>query len=639
MKIGRQLRLDVYGESHAPKIGMRLEGFPCGEVLDLEGLRKLMERRAPGRDALSTARREPDEPEFTSGVVREGVAPGKLLATGAPIEAFIRNTDTRSGDYERTIPRPGHADYPNWVATGHIPAGGGANSGRMTAAMCIAGGLCLQALARRGVRVAACVEDAERVAAAAAAAKADGDSVGAVVACEVTGLPVGIGGPMFDGIDGAIAQALFGVPGVKGIEFGNGFRSSSLRGSQNNDPFAINDGRVVTLSNNHGGVLGGMTSGMPLTLRLALKPTPSIYKKQRSVDLATMSETPLVVRGRHDPCIAFRAVPVVEALVAFAVLDAILEREGTVVIGSGFEQEIASLGPCVIDSNVARLYPRLAERAIYVIPSGEEHKTIATVSALWEAFAKAGLGRKDSIVAIGGGVTGDLTGFAAATFMRGIDWINVPTSLLAMVDASYGGKTACDLPSGKNLAGAFHPSRRVIIDTDFLRTLPARELRCGRAEMIKHEVIGGLDHSCDVSGVPTADEIRRNLAVKIAIVRADLMERTGERVKLNAGHTIAHAIEKATNYGVSHGEAVAIGCVEEARIAVRMGLASRDWPEQLAARFAAAGLPTALPPYISLNSLASLMAGDKKREGARVAFALPCSWGSVVSQTLDPVRL
>lgn len=639
MKIGRQLRLDIYGESHAPKIGMRLEGFPYGEVLDLEALREFLKRRAPGRDALSTARREPDEPEFSSGVVRDGGESGKFLTTGAPIEAFIRNTDTRSGDYERTIPRPGHADYPNWVTTGRIPPGGGANSGRMTAAMCIAGGLCLQALERRGIRVAASVEDAERVAAAATAAKAAGDSVGAVVACEVTGLPVGLGGAMFDGIDGAIAQALFGIPGVKGIEFGNGFRSATLLGSENNDPFAIRDGSVVTLSNNHGGVLGGMTSGMPLTLRLALKPTPSIYKEQQSVDLATMSETPLVVRGRHDPCIAFRAVPVVEALVAFAVFDAVLEREGTVVIGSGFAKEIASLGPCVIDSNVARLYPHLAKRAIYVIPSGEENKTIATVAALWEAFAKAGLGRKDSIVAIGGGVTGDLTGFAAATFMRGIDWINVPTSLLAMVDASYGGKTACDLPCGKNLAGAFHPPRRVIIDTDFLKTLPARELRCGRAEMIKHEVIGGLDHSCDVSLIPTADEIRRNLAVKIAIVRADPMERTGERMKLNAGHTVAHAIEKATNYGVSHGEAVAIGCVEEARIAARMGLASPAWPGELAARFAAAGLPTVLPEPLSLDSLASLMAGDKKRDGARVAFALPCSWGSVVASALDPAQL
>ena len=634
MKIGRHIRLEVYGESHAPLIGMRLEGFPAGEALDFAALQAFLERRAPGRDALSTARREPDRPEFLSGI-----APAAGVTTGAPIEAVIRNTDVRSGDYERTVPRPGHADYPNWVATGRIPPGGGANSGRMTAAMCVAGGICLQALARRGVSVAASVENAGERTAAALAAKADGDSVGAVVACEVRGLPVGIGGPMFDGIDGAIAFALFGIPGVKGVEFGNGFRAAALRGSENNDQFALDGGCVVTASNNHGGVLGGMTSGMPLTLRVAFKPTPSIYKEQKSVDLATMEPTPLVVRGRHDPCIAFRAVPVVEALVAFAVLDALLEREGTVEFGTGLEDAIASLGPCVIDANVARLYPRLAARAIYVVPSGEENKTLSTVAALWDAFAKAGLGRKDCVVAIGGGVTGDLTGFAAATFMRGIDWINVPTTLLAMVDASYGGKTACDLPSGKNLAGAFHPPRRVLIDAAFLRTLPERELRCGRAEMIKHEIIGGLERTGDVAGVPNAEEIRRNLAVKIAIVRADPMERTGERMKLNAGHTVAHAVEKATGYAVSHGEAVAIGCVEEARIAARLGLAAPGWPDELAGRFAAAGLQTALPDGIDLHSLAALMRGDKKREGSTVVFALPCAWGDVRAVPLDPSAL
>lgn len=616
------LRLEIFGESHAPKIGMRLEGLGEGVEIDLAELQAFMERRAPGRDEFSTARREPDVPEFISGVAAR--SSHSLATTGGAIEAIIRNTDTRSADYEKTVPRPGHADFPNYVKTGRIPAGGGANSGRMTAAMCIAGGICLQELKRRGIAVFAKVEKAGDV----KSAKAQGDSVGGVVSCVVTGLPVGLGGAMFDGIDGAIAHAVFGIPGVKGIEFGAGFASAEMLGSENNDAFAVRDGRVVTLTNNHGGVLGGMTSGMPLVFRVAMKPTPSIYKEQRSVDLRTMQEVPLVVRGRHDPCIAFRAVPVVEALAAFAILDAILAEEPPVEFGEGRLDEIAALGKCVIDANVARLYPQLAKNAIFVVPSGEEHKTIDTVCAIWAAMAKAGLGRKDRIVAIGGGVTGDLTGFAAATFMRGIDWINVPTTLLSMVDASYGGKTACDLPDGKNLAGAFHPPRRVIIDTAFLRSLPPRELACGKAEMVKHEIIGGLRRA-DIAGIPALDEIRRNLAVKIGIVRSDPMERTGERAKLNAGHTVAHAIEKATDFAVSHGEAVAIGCVEEAKLAVARGLASAGWPEELAARFAAAGLPVELPGSLTFEALVPLMKGDKKREGDAVVFALPCAWGNV----------
>ena len=616
MKIGTTLKLDVWGESHAPAIGMRLEGFPAGEAIDRAALQAFMERRAPGRDAFSTARKEPDVPEFHQGLGPDGVT------TGDAIEAIIRNTDTRSRDYEKTVPRPGHADYPNYVKTGRIPPGGGANSGRLTAAMCIAGGLCLQALAQRGIRVATRLVQVGDI----AAAKAAGDSVGGIVEAEVTGLPVGLGGPMFEGIDGALAQAMFGIPGVKGVEFGRGFAAAGLKGSENNDPFAIVDGKVVTTTNNAGGVLGGMTSGMPLVFRVALKPTPSIYMPQQSVDLKTMQPTVLQIRGRHDPCIARRAMPVVEGLAAFVVLDALLTEETSVVFR---KLTAADLVNVVIDSGVAEAYPDLAAQAIYVIPTGEEHKTIETVENIWNAFARKGLGRKDHVTAIGGGVTGDLTGFAAATWMRGIDWVNVPTTLLAMVDASYGGKTACDLACGKNMAGAFHPPRQVIIDTDFLRTLPPRRLADGRAEMIKHEIIGGLPHTADVSGAPTAEEIKANLAVKIRTVRADPLEKTGERMKLNCGHTVAHAIEKATNYAVSHGEAVAIGCVEEARLAVRLGLAPATWPEEIAARFAAARLPTTLPEGLTFECLKPLMKGDKKREGNAVVFALPCGWGDV----------
>lgn len=615
MKIGRTLKLEVFGESHAPQIGMRLEGFPAGMKIDFVALEAFMERRAPGRDEFSTPRREPDKPVFSHGV-KDGVT------TGADIEAVIVNTNTRSGDYSKSVPRPGHADYPSWVKLGRIPAGGGSNSGRMTAPMCIAGALALQALKEYGVEI---VSEAVSVG-DILSAKKEGDSVGGIIECTISNLPVGLGGSMFDGIDGAIAQAMFGIPGVKGIEFGNGFKAASLKGSENNDAFAVEGGKVVTLTNRHGGVLGGMTSGMPLVFRIALKPTPSIFKPQKSVDLATMEECVLEINGRHDPCIALRARPVVEALAALVVYDAILSEEGSVVFGAFEAEKHENL---VVDSNVARLYPEIAKKAIFIVPSGEENKTIDTVSAIWGAFAKAGLGRKDTVTAVGGGVTGDLVGFAAATWMRGIEWVNVPTTLLSMVDASYGGKTACDLASGKNMAGAFHPPRKVVIDVNFLKTLSAERIADGRAEMIKHEVIGNLPHDSDVSGIPTAEEIRENLKVKIAIVRSDPMEKTGERMKLNAGHTVAHAIEKATGYAISHGSAVAIGCVEEAREAERLGLASPGWADELAKRFAAANLPVALPEGMTFESLRQLMAFDKKREATFVVFALPCGWGEV----------
>ena len=628
MKLKR-LELEIYGESHAPRIGMRLAGLPAGVAIDAEKLQAFMDRRAPGRDANSTPRREPDRPVFTGGV-RDGAT------TGAAVEAYIENTDIRSADYERTIPRPGHADWPNWAKTGRIPPGGGANSGRMTAAMCIAGGICLQELAKRGVSVETRLVSCGDI----EAAKAEGDSVGGVVECTVKGLRPGVGGAMFDGIDGAIAFAVFGVPGVKGVEFGNGFAAAALKGSENNDPFAVRGGRVVTLSNRHGGVLGGMASGMDLVFRAALKPTPSIYKPQQSVDLATMRETRLQIRGRHDPCIAIRAMPAIEAVAAIAVLDAILAEEPPVDFAP---LDLDGLPNIVADSNIARLYPEIGKRAIFTIPAGEEHKTIGTVAALWEAFGRAGIGRKDCVTAIGGGVTGDLTGFAAATWMRGIDWIDVPTTLLAMVDASYGGKTACDLPGGKNLAGAFHPPRRVIIDTAFLRTLPPERIADGRAEMIKHEVIGGLEPDGS-RGAPAAETLKRNLGVKIGIVRRDPLEKTGERAKLNCGHTVGHAVEKALDYAVSHGEAVAIGCVEEAKLAEKLGLAKPGWADSLAARFRAAGLPAELPEGLSFDSLKPLMRGDKKREGSAVAFALPCGDGDVrivkidLAQDGTPVR-
>ena len=345
-------------------------------------------------------------------------------------------------------------------------------------------------------------------------------------------------------------------------------------------------------------------------------------------------------------------------------------QSSLVVVGRGIAPAILAGRNVVADETVARLWAgRLGISPFAIIPSGEEHKTPVTVAKLWRAFAEKGLGRKDTVVALGGGVTSDLTGFAAATWMRGISWINVPTTLLSMVDASTGGKTGCDLPDGKNLAGAFHFPRLVVIDTDFLETLSPKLVSDGRAEMIKHEAIGVRGQGSGVRGQESgvsakgsgvrswsselelesgegdfgwskgsgvsAKEIAENLMVKVGIVREDPLETLGRRILLNCGHTVAHAIEKATGYRVSHGEAVAIGCVEEAKIAVRRGLAPASWPEEFAARFAAAGLPTSLPVGLSLKEIAPLMRGDKKREGGVVTFALPCGWGDVRGVKID----
>ncbi len=327
MNFGNHLRLSVRGASHAPAISFTLEGFPAGFPVDRERLAAFMERRAPGRDKLSTARRESDEVEFTAGLDGD-------VTTGGTIKGRIANRDMRPADYaaNRQIPRPGHADFPQWVEAGAIPTGGGANSGRLTAALCAAGGLCRQWLERRGVRIAATLDSVggkpDGFEETILAAKADGDSIGGTVRCEATGLPAGIGGALFSGVETELAGALFAIPGVKGVEFGNGFAAAALRGSENNDPFIVDaDGRVATDGNRHGGLLGGRTTGMPVVFRVAFKPTPTLFRPQRSVDLATMSEAVCASKGRHDPCIARRAVPVVEAVAAFVLADLLLAAE------------------------------------------------------------------------------------------------------------------------------------------------------------------------------------------------------------------------------------------------------------------------------------------------------------------------
>ena len=327
---GSNYRISIFGESHSAAIGVAIEGLPAGSAIDMEALQEFMERRAPGRDALSTARREADAPEFLCGV-KNGVA------TGAPISAIIRNSDTRSQDYANlaNIPRPGHADFPAEVKfSGHQDrAGGGHFSGRLTAPLCIAGAIAIQQLEKMGVKVSAKAvriggeTDPEKMEAAISAARAEGDSVGGIIEAKVSGLPVGVGDPMFGGLENRIAQAVFGIPAVKGIEFGEGFAVADLKGSENNDPYLVEDGKVVPATNRAGGILGGISTGAPVVFRVAFKPTPSIAKEQDSVDLATGKPAKLVVKGRHDPCVVLRAVPCVEAAAAIAVYDAVLERK------------------------------------------------------------------------------------------------------------------------------------------------------------------------------------------------------------------------------------------------------------------------------------------------------------------------
>ena len=386
---GKKIKLTIFGQSHSKAIGMTLEGIPAGKKIDMDRLNSFMQRRAPGNNAYSTPRKEADRPEFLSGVVGD-------VTCGTPITAVIMNTNTRSKDYDilKNIPRPGHADYTGFVKYGEDRdyTGGGHFSGRLTAPMCIAGGIIIQLLEEQGIYICShiasignihdegdivdygfnsCLRDVagkqsvgddvrtgvteegssneqnrtcdnnlwrnkiaekefpviddaqgEKMKAYIAEKKSLGDSVGGVIECAVLGLPAGIGDPMFDGMENRIAQAVFGIPAVKGIEFGNGFESATLTGSQNNDEFCIKDGKIQTLTNNCGGILGGITDGMPLVFRAAFKPTPSIAKEQRSVRLDTMEETVLSVPGRHDPCIVPRAVPRVEAAAALAIYDA-----------------------------------------------------------------------------------------------------------------------------------------------------------------------------------------------------------------------------------------------------------------------------------------------------------------------------
>ncbi len=354
---GQHLKLSIFGQSHGEAIGVTIDGFPAGMVIDMARLQAEMARRAPGQSLLTTARKEADAPEFLSGVLN-----GRT--TGQPICIIIRSTNQRSRDYGDGVDlvRPGHADY-----TGHVRyfgfedwRGGGSFSGRLTAPVVAAGALCSQWLAAQGVTVAAHIQqlgdvqdasflDADPSAdyaylkqtalpalvpglsadmeAAILAARSEGDSIGGTIECMVTGLPAGLGAPFFDSVESEISRLMFSVPAVKGVEFGEGFRFAALRGSQANDAFRMEAGKVVTETNHSGGVNGGITNGMPVIFRCAVRPTPSIAQSQNTVSLKTGENAELSIQGRHDPCILPRAVPVIEAMAAIAILDMWKERQ------------------------------------------------------------------------------------------------------------------------------------------------------------------------------------------------------------------------------------------------------------------------------------------------------------------------
>lgn len=352
---GERIKLTVFGESHGEAIGAVLSGVPAGYKIDMDKVLVQMARRAPGKDKTATPRLEKDFPEVKSGILNG-------VTTGAPIACVIENTNTKSKDYSNLLdtPRPSHSDYTAYVKYGgnNDIRGGGHFSGRLTAPIVFAGAVLRQILEEKGIKIAAHISSVadvndkpfnpveiddeliselnnsafplidkskeKDIREVVENARMNLDSVGGTVECVVVGMPEGIGGPLFEGIEGAISKAIFGIPAVKGIEFGSGFNGTLKRGSENNDAFEYKNGKVVTKTNNCGGILGGISNGMPIIFRTAVKPTPSISKEQESVNLKTGENTTLTVNGRHDPCIVPRAVPVVEAVAAIAVSDLLL---------------------------------------------------------------------------------------------------------------------------------------------------------------------------------------------------------------------------------------------------------------------------------------------------------------------------
>lgn len=349
---GQNIKLSVFGESHGSAIGCIIDGLPAGFELDMEKIYFEMARRAPGKDKTATPRLEKDIPIILSGVIDN-------ITTGAPLAMEIENSNTKSGDYSNlmSVPRPSHSDYPAYVKYNgnNDIRGGGHFSGRLTAPIVFAGAVAKQILEQKGITVGAHIKSIsdvsdkdfdmaevtakqlkdvsskafavidndveDKMRQAVEEARLSLDSVGGVIECAAVGLPVGIGSNIFSTVESKLASILFAIPAVKGVEFGAGFDIAAMHGSQANDPYSVKDGRVFVEKNNNGGVLGGMTSGAPIIVRAAIKPTPSISQEQKSVNLQTMEEETLVIKGRHDPCIVPRAVPVIEAAVAIGLLD------------------------------------------------------------------------------------------------------------------------------------------------------------------------------------------------------------------------------------------------------------------------------------------------------------------------------
>lgn len=350
------ISVSLFGESHGTGIGVVLDNLPAGEEIDLEKINAFMARRAPKKDGTSTMRNEKDQPEILSGYYN-----GKT--TGTPLCAIIRNNDQHSKDYGNIshIARPAHADHTGFLRYNgaNDPRGGGHFSGRITAPLVFAGAVCAQILEHRGITTGAHILTVKNISddsfdpihinadrlneiktksfpvtsdkaeedmrALINKAREELDSVGGIIECAAVGFPAGIGSPMMDGLENIISRLIFAIPAVKGIEFGNGFECTKLFGSQNNDEYYINGGKIETLTNNHGGILGGISSGMPIIFRVAFKPTPSISRPQKSVDFKELTEEELIIKGRHDPCVVPRAVPCVEAALNIALVSALMD--------------------------------------------------------------------------------------------------------------------------------------------------------------------------------------------------------------------------------------------------------------------------------------------------------------------------
>lgn len=353
---GSTLNITIFGESHAAALGVIIDGLPSGEKIPWKDVRQRMQRRAPGQQIYTTRRKESDDFEILAGVKDD-------ITNGGALSAIIRNQDFQSKDYEafRSSPRPMHSDYPAMIKyqDGYDGAGGGFFSGRMTAPLVLAGAILACILEKRGINIGAhiysiggvqdlpwdsvslskdklyrmnqeafpveSIEKGIEMKAEIEKAQREGDSIGGIVECGATGLPVGIGQPFFEGLESVISQVVFSIPGVKALEFGSGFKGSSMRGSNHNDPFQFEGDRVTTTSNNHGGILGGLSTGMPLILRAGFKPTASIFKEQDTVNLATGKNAKIKIEGRHDPCIVPRGVVCIEAAVAIAITELMIK--------------------------------------------------------------------------------------------------------------------------------------------------------------------------------------------------------------------------------------------------------------------------------------------------------------------------